>query len=225
VSRTLAPVTSYVRPQAGAQFRVPLVIAYRECFPWAANETHGPGLEVPSCNPAAQASDHLTVGTNDANAKPPQSAGFVKLNVCVNGTTGAGVCATPAGMSVPDVRMELSMSDVRRKSDLSDYTGELQASFEVRMTDRQNGPSGAEPGTVTDLPFSLVAPCVAIDTGDVGSKCSILTRANAAMPGSVLPGERASWRLGRITVADGGLDGVAATADNTLFAGQGIFVP
>jgi hypothetical protein len=128
-------------------------------------------------------------------------------------------------MSVPDVRMELSMTDVRLKTDLTDYTGELQASFEVRITDKHNGPSGTEPGTVTDLPFALVAPCVAVETGDIGAKCSVLTRANALIPGSVVQGKRANWRLGRISVFDGGPDGLVGTADNTLFATQGVFIP
>ena len=45
------------------------------------------------------------------------------------------------------------------------------------------------------------------------------------MPGAVPEGKRSVWRLGQIEVYDGGSDGVAATAGNTLFAKQGLFVP
>ena len=38
-------------------------------------------------------------------------------------------------------------------------------------------------------------------------------------------GKRAVWQLGQIQVLDGGPDGAAATADNSLFAVQGVFVP
>jgi hypothetical protein len=41
----------------------------------------------------------------------------------------------------------------------------------------------------------------------------------------VAEGERAIWQLGQIQVRDGGADGVAATAGNTPFAVQGVFVP
>jgi hypothetical protein len=36
---------------------------------------------------------------------------------------------------------------------------------------------------------------------------------------------RAIWALDQVQVFDGGPDGVVATADNSLFAVQGIFVP
>jgi len=41
----------------------------------------------------------------------------------------------------------------------------------------------------------------------------------------VREGERAIWALQKLQVFDGGADGVASTAPNTLFAVQGVFVP
>jgi hypothetical protein len=45
------------------------------------------------------------------------------------------------------------------------------------------------------------------------------------MPGAVVEGKRAIWQMGQAQVFDGGPDGNVATADNTLFATQGLFVP
>ena len=51
------------------------------------------------------------------------------------------------------------------------------------------------------------------------------TTFDAVAPGSVPEGKRAIWELDAIEVFDGGTDGIASTAPNTLFARQGIFVP
>jgi hypothetical protein len=45
------------------------------------------------------------------------------------------------------------------------------------------------------------------------------------MPGSVRSGDRAVWQIGKVQVFDGGPDGLVATADNSLFQVQGVFVP
>ena len=37
------------------------------------------------------------------------------------------------------MRVAMSITDVRNKTDLSDYTGELQVNPGVRITDRNNG--------------------------------------------------------------------------------------
>ena len=48
---------------------------------------------------------------------------------------------------------------------------------------------------------------------------------DALIPGAVPEGKRSIWALGQVQVFDGGPDGVAATAGNSLFAVQGVFVP
>ena len=51
---------------------------------------------------------------------------------------------------------------------------------------------------------------------------------DAVVPGIVLSleGKRAVWQIGQVRFYDGGPDGDAdTTADNTLFAVQGLFVP
>ena len=57
------------------------------------------------------------------------------------------------------------------------------------------------------------------------SECHTTTTADALIPGAIKEGRRSIWRLGQVVVYDGGSDGDTATADNTVFARQGFFVP
>jgi hypothetical protein len=161
----------------------------------------------------------LTVGTVDANGELAHSVGNVAMRVVVGNTL------TTADEA--DVRLSVNMTDVRRKSDLADYTGELEARTTVRLTDRLNGnPNGlTESTTLSDFPFAFAVPCTATGDADTGSDCSVSTTADAVSPGVIDEGARAVWQLGQVTVTDGGADGVAATGPNGVFAVQGIFVP
>jgi hypothetical protein len=229
---------SYARPAAGAAFRVPLVPAYNSCAAAAANRSHGASLNMPSCNPSVQTSSYLTVGTTDANGFPSNAGGFLKMNVCATGTTTSGTCSTPAGMTSPDVRMELRATDVRCKTGVStceggqysDYLGQLGGNLTLRITDKQNAPSGGsavDDATAQDLPFRFTAQCAASGTNDTtqGATCSVVTRLNALSPGAAANGKRGNWELAKVDVTDGGSDGSVGTTGNTLFQTQGIFVP
>jgi glucose/arabinose dehydrogenase len=237
--RRVAP--AYARPQGAAQLRVPLSVAYRECLQGSTNRSHSGGLAHPSCNPAVQASSWLTVGTLDSNGWASQSVGSVEVTVCPSGTTASGACSTPADMSAPDVRIAASVTDVRCKVGpaggqaaceggvLSDYTGGLRGLLPLRVTDRSNGgASFTQPGT-GDTTFPFEVPCTANQAGSsitsVGGTCSVVTRANAVVPGAVQPTKRGNWELGQIELTDGGADGSTASAVNTVFARQGVFVP
>jgi hypothetical protein len=204
----------YPRPAAGVNFRVPLAITYRACS--APNRSHSGGVPAPSCNPPLQTSDYLTVGTRDANGAEAQAAGSVRY------TVRPGNPSTPADEA--DVALQLSFTDVRLKSDLSDYTGELTVEAALRLTDRSNGPGVDEPATVTDVPLSFASPCQGTPSG-VGSTCAVSTSADAVTGGGVVEGKRSIWELGAVRVYDGGADGQVATAGNTLFARQGVFIP
>jgi WD40 repeat protein len=238
------PLPGYARPQGAARLRVPLTVAYAQCGDdESPNRTHGPSLAHPSCNPHVRASDWLTLGTVDANGFAAQGAGSVQLVVCPNGTTASGSCAAPAGMSAPDVRITVSIRDVRCRvggptqagceaGAFSDYVGELQGNGEIRITDRNSGTTaggGSDPATVVDLPFPFAIDCVANPAGaaawSVGGTCALDTHAEAVALGIVQPGKRMNVELGRIEVYDGGPDGFSPTADNTLFMTQGVFVP
>jgi hypothetical protein len=198
--------------------RVPLVPAYRACS--SPNRQHGPPLAFGSCSPPAQRSDHLTVGTSDANGNNARSVGSMRLTVF------PGNPGPPADEA--DVNVRFSLTDVRRAADQSDYTGQLQAVTTVRITDRDNDQSpggGDDPATVSDFPFPATVPCVSTSDPDVGATCELNTTFDVLVPGAVKESDRSIWQLDEIQVFDGGADGLVSTSPNTLFARQGVFIP
>jgi plastocyanin len=197
--------TGYARPKGATPMRAALAPAYKPCT--SANRTHGAPLSFPSCSPPVQVSDYLTVGSPDSNGQAANSVGSATLKALAS-----------------DVAIQTSITDVRKKTDLSDYTGQLQAKLPLRITDRFNGPSTNEPAT-GDTTFSVTVPCGATADTTIGGACTINTSANAVVPGTIVAGVRAIWELSAVQVFDGGADGVASTADNTLFADQAVFVP
>jgi hypothetical protein len=217
VSGTLGPSVpaGYPRPKGATPFRVSLTPAYRSCA--TPNRQHGAPLGFGSCSPPQLASAQLTVGTPDSNGERPNSTGSILYQVLVGD-------ATPAGDA--DVKVSASITDVRRQGTLADYTGELAVEQVVRITDRLNGPSQDEPGTVEANPFRFAVPCAATSDSAVGGNCSLASTFDAILPGSVVAGRRAVWELGTVDVFDGGADSQASTTgDNTLFERQGVFVP
>ena len=71
----------------------------------------------------------------------------------------AGNPCTPADEA--NVAFTVSITDVRLKSDLSDYTGELELAAVLRITDKLNGTAPVDSGTTADLPFPVTVPCAA----------------------------------------------------------------
>jgi lipase/uncharacterized protein/lipase (class 2) len=212
----------YARPRGASPVTIALVPAYEECT--SASGSHGSPLASPSCSPATQGSHYLTVGTPDANGKASNAAGKLELRSIGENPID------PNNGDQADVGITTTFTDVRNKSDLSDYTGELRVVLGLRITDRYNGDSLDYPATLTDTPFAFNVPCSAT-TGPAGGSCSLTTTADAVMPDVVREGKRAVWALGRnagpapVQVFDGGPDGDGDTADNTLFATQGLFAP
>ena len=204
--------SSYARPKSANPVRVSLVPAYRECA--APNREHGPPLAFGSCAPPEPGSSHLMVGVGDGHPAPARSTGFVRLKV----TPGV-----PGGEDDTTGRLRVSLTNVMRASDLSEYTGELRASVGVRITDRE----GAVSQTVQDLPLELSVPCLPTpDAPGMASVCDLGTDLDAVLPGATPEGTRAIWQLDRVKVYDGGPDEDADTpSDNSLFAVQGVFVP
>jgi hypothetical protein len=209
-----ADVAGFARPRGATPLRASLVPAYRACT--AANRTHGPPLASPSCTPPVLESTQLTVGTPDANGAGANAAGFAKYDVAVG---------VPGGANDSDVRLTFSFADVRVQGSLADYTGQLQVTTTLRVTDKDNGPSGTESATIGDLALSATAPCAATVSTTVGGTCSLTSSFQAISPGVVPEGDRAIWQFDRVRVNDGGPDGTVSTTPNTLFATQGIFVP
>ena len=221
----------YPRPVAASPVKVSLVPAYDECTT-GANRTHGPPLVFPSCSPPAQTSGRVTVGTFDANGAAPKFVGSVRLGVHVG---------QPGPPDDSDVLISAALTDLRCTPGQdtatcgdpnavagADYTGELQAVADLRLTDKFNGTGaegGTDPATVADFPFPVTLPCTGTPD-DTGGSCGISTSLNALTPGAVTDGKRAVMEIGQLRVDDGGQDGVAATQDgNRRFAVQGVFVP
>ncbi len=168
----------YLRPKGATPFRVPLVPAYDACA--APDTTHGGPLAFDSCRSPHESSGFLTVGTSDANGKPARSIGSLTLRTIV----GNPVTTTDEA----DVRIDLSLTDVRKRTDLSDYTAELTAVPRIRLTDRLNGPQQTEPGTTSDFDFDFAVPCAGTSDTTVGSTCSLSTTADALKPGMAKEG-------------------------------------
>jgi hypothetical protein len=196
----------FLRPKSASPLRVSLVPAFTACS--SSNRMHGPPLGYPSCSPPQPLSGQLTVGTPDSNGQVANAVGSVKYTVPLN-----------------DVQFAISMTDVRKKSDLSDYSGQLEANQVLRITDRRNGADADESATTVDSGFPITVPCTATASTTIGSTCAVTTTANTLVPGAVVAGKRSVWALGQVQLFDGGPDGVAATHPNTLFADQGIFIP
>ena len=109
----------------------------------------------------------------------------------------------------------------------SDYTGELEVTADMRITDRNNAPApggGSEAATVIDSTLAFAAPCVAT-AGVAGATCALSTSANAISPGLIRDTKRTLIEMSQLQVHDGGSDGLVATEPNAVFAVQGIFVP
>ncbi len=209
---------TYARPKGATPVQVRLVPAYKQCT--APDRTHGPPLAFGSCSSPQPASDNLTVGTADSNARPTKSEGTVRFDAL------PGAPATPADEA--DLLLALSITDVRRRSDLDDYTGGVRAGVAIQATDRDNTPavSGLNQGTSTQTLLSFDAACAATADATIGATCTATTSMDALVPGAIKEGKRSVWELGQVRVDDGGADGdPTTTADNTLFETQGVFVP
>jgi uncharacterized repeat protein (TIGR01451 family) len=215
VNAAVPPSGTYVRPKGATPFRASLVPGYNPCQ--TMNSVHGAPLAFGSCGPPEPASGRLTVGTPDANAAPANSTGHVLMRVL------AGSSTTPEDDA--DVKLDVSLSDVRYASDLSDYAGELNARAGIRLTDKLNGPDGTEAGTVSDFDLNIAVPCAATPSTATGGDCRVSTTADAINPGMVIEKARAIWELATIVVDDGGPDDVASTQDNAPYMVQGVFVP
>jgi hypothetical protein len=207
----------YARPRSATPVDVRFVPAYKSCG--TSNASHGPPLATASCSPPDPESDFLTIGTPDANGKQPNSVGSLQLKQVGESPINLG------NGDQSDIELTFRMTDVRNAGDLTDYTGELLVATTLRMTDRYNGGQLSDAATAIDTPFRFTVPCASTADPSIGSTCSIVTSADGVIPDAVREGKRAVWSLGRIEVYDGGPDGDVDTADNTLFAHQGLFAP
>src|SRR5689334_3233361 len=213
---------SHVRPKGASPLRASLVPSFKACA--TPNRTHGAPLAFPSCNPPVQSSNFLTVGTPDNNGAASNSIGSILLKVKT--TSPEDVLITS---SITDVRClpatSATVCNSANAADGPDYSGQLQGNATIRISDHYNGPGLNEAATVQDIPFPVNATCANVASTTIGGTCTANTSANATVPGSVKDTQRSVVEIAQIQISDGGADGQVATADNTLFGVQGIFIP
>jgi hypothetical protein len=209
--------SGYARPLSATPHTIALVPAFKPCT--SADESHNAPLSAPSCSAPTQTSDYLTLGAPDVNGQLAKGTGRVELKVVGESPIN------PNNGDQADVQIKVDFTDVRKQSDLSDYTGEIQVVLPLQITDRYNGSLLEDPATTASTPLRVTTPCAATP-GAEGGRCTITTTADAVMSGVVREGQRAVWELDQLQVFDGGSDGDAdTTGDNTLFAVQGMFAP
>ena len=219
---------THPRPKGATPTRMSLVPAYAECA--APNHTHGPPLAFASCNPPAQTSAQATVGTPDAFGGAANSTGDIRLNHVPGFDPPVP----------PDIGTHLALNDVRcvptgarcgtaNASGPADYSGEMRFSFTFRLTDHFNAIApggGPDPATVEDFTIEHAWACVQSESTSIGSTCNLSTTMNTFIPGAVRDGKRGTWELDAVRIFDGGADGDGdTTADNTVFARPGVFIP
>lgn len=225
---------THPRPKGATPIRMPLVPAYAACA--APNRTHGPPLAFASCNPPAQTSAQATVGTPDAFGGAANSVSYLRLAYIMCQSN----CPSPTD---DDILIDIALNDVRcvptgarcgtvNASGPADYSGETRFSFTFRLTDHWNATApggGTDAATMQD--FTIERPpefsglCAQSGSTSTGSTCNESTSLNAVIPG-VVRNARAIWALDAVRIYDGGADGDGdTTADNTVFARPGLFVP
>ncbi len=168
---TLPPLTP--SPKAATPTYLSLVPAYGDCT--TPNRQHGGGLSFGSCAPPNHLSPTLTVGVGDGSPAFSRSVGFVRLK------------ALPGAAGAPDdadMAIRLSLTNVMRKSDLSDYTGELGLDLSLQLTDHE----GAVSQTTMGFGLSATAPCTPTASTIDGATCDLNTTVEALIPNAVTEG-------------------------------------
>jgi hypothetical protein len=213
---------THVRPKGASPLRASLVPSFKACA--APNRTHGAPLAFPSCNPPVQTSNFLTIGSPDANGVAANSTGFILLKVKTTSPEDVLITST-----ITDVRCKAATAAAvctsANAGDGPDYSGGVQGNATLRISDHYNGTGLTDPATLVDIPFPVNSTCANTVSTAVGGTCSVSTSANGVLAGAVKDTQRAVVEVGQLQIFDGGADGNVATADNTLFGVQGIFIP
>jgi hypothetical protein len=213
----------YPRPKGATPVRAQFVPAFNNCT--APNRTHGAPLAFQSCAPPVQSSSVLTIGAPDANAAAANFSGFAKYSVV------AGNSATETDEA--DVKLTVSLSDVRNKTLLTDYVGPVLVTSDLKITDNSNSAEAPEPGTTQVGKYQFPVDCVSTISTSTGSTCNLNTTVDTIVPGTIVEGRRSVWELGQVEVKDAGPNGTGYAScpptcgdgDETTFLRQGIFVP
>ena len=218
VTCTFTNANNYPRPGGGTPIRVPLVPEFKQCS--SPDSTHIGPLDRPSCTSPTLESSELAMGSTGAGQ------GSARIDAI------PGNAATPADEA--DMRIIASASDVRKKSDGTDYPGKVLLETALRVTDRGNDVAGVASATVQDTNFTVAVPCTTTTSTTVGSSCNITTTADSLAPGFVVEGRRSVIAAYSLLVKDLGPNGTGAApgcdpycgdGDEKVFLRQGVFTP
>jgi len=117
-----------------------------------------------------------------------------------------------------------AVCDSPNAADGPDYSGEVQATAAIRMSDHDS--SGGEATTLIDIPFPLRAvECANTSSTSEGAICTVTTTANAVVAGVLKPGKRTIWEVGQVVLYDGGAGGDIQTPDGGPLVKEGVFAP
>jgi hypothetical protein len=199
---------THARPKGATPLRISLAVAYQACT--SSNRVHAAGtpLQVPSCNPPAQQSSLLTVGTGDAwPGTTPKAVGFVRFDAKTTSPQDVLI-----GANITDVRcIGNSVSGAcgvanTDNASVPDYTGQLTGAVTARITDHYSSPGffpGTDPATVVDFPLTLPIGCSSTADTTVGSTCNVSSSVNTVYPGAITDGQRANIEaVSIVTVRD-----------------------
>ena len=218
-------VPGYPRSKGATPLRAALVPAYSACT--SANRQHGAPLSSQSCNPPIQSSSVLTVGTLDANGFTANSVSSARFDTIVGNPSNS--------VNDADVRVRVSMTDIRNNPSGTDYTGRVLLSVPLQITDRNNAAETPEPATSVSLPLEIPVDCTATTDTTIGGTCSLSTTVDSVLPNAVVENMRSIWEFGQITVKDAGPNGTGyatppcpptcGDGDEAVFMRSGVFVP
>ena len=201
-------------PEGCAPTRVSLVPAYQQC---TAPEPHArPAARVPA--PATRPCS--APRSSRGHARRKRRARQLHRRVRVRDRRPAIPIPRPTRRTSP---LRVAITDVRRRSGLADYTGQLQASAGLRITDRDNA---AAVGLVRRQPCRTARSPGRCRARHTPTRRSDPPARSRPRPTRSPPGwsRRACARSGssaRSQVFDGGPDGVASTTPNTPVRGAG----
>ena len=216
-------VVGFPRPKGATPTHASLVPAFNQCT--SGNRAHGAPLSFPSCTPPQQSSSVLTIGTPDSNGVGVNFTGSVNYAVIIGDSTTAADEA--------DVRIDVTLSDIRNKPSLTDYVGRVLLRSDLQITDQINAQETPAPGTVQTIKYQAPVDCVATGLTTVGASCTLSTTADAIVPGTIREDKRSVWELGQVEVRDAGPNGtgyascppVCGDGDEATLLRQGVFVP
>jgi hypothetical protein len=225
---TASASATHVRPKGAGPLHASLVPAYTTCS--NPDRTHGPPLAAPSCAQPSGTTSFLTVGTPDANGAAANATASVRFRVLPGAPGPPHDTQIAVYPNVTDVRCAPGAPACGSANAQAgpDYAGEVQVEVTMRITDTNNAVNpggGIDHATMTDYVLRLPLSCVNTASTAIGATCAGANDLSNFVPGIVPEGKRAIWEMGAVRFLDGGPDGIASTADNTVFLTQGIFVP